>query len=98
MATIFSLALVAGQGWLVEYLDINNVFLSGSLKEEVHIRPLEGYQIAPNKICKLNNSLYGLKQTSGGWNCELTSHSQSIGVTEYLKIISYSKNELVHPS
>ena len=47
-------------------LDVKTAFLNGELDEEIYIQQTEGY-IAEGKedlVCRLNKSLYGLKQAS----------------------------------
>jgi hypothetical protein len=62
------LALSAINNWNLHQLDVNNAFLHG----ELHI--LDGVSCAkPNQVCKLQKSLYGLKQASRKWNERLTS-------------------------
>lgn len=68
------LIVAASKGWPVEQMDINNAFLHGHLKEEIYIKPPDGYTVPFNKVCRLKKSLYGLKQASREWNSELTSH------------------------
>jgi len=58
------IALATTKGWPIHQLDINNA-------EEVYIIHPEGYEKAKGKVCKLNKSLYGLKQASCQWNKNL---------------------------
>ncbi|KAL0373128.1 UNVERIFIED_CONTAM: Retrovirus-related Pol polyprotein from transposon RE1 [Sesamum calycinum] len=64
-------------------MDVNNAFLHGHLEEDVYMTPPEGYSDAVSGlVCKLNRSLYGLKQASRQWNMELTSQLQRFGFVQ----------------
>ena len=61
-------------------LDVNNAFLHGYVEEEIYMKPPEGYNKAlRGKVCKLNKSLFGLKQASRQWNQELSRFLVSLG-------------------
>ncbi|KAL0440063.1 UNVERIFIED_CONTAM: hypothetical protein Slati_2489300 [Sesamum latifolium] len=73
------IAVTASLGWAVHQLDINNAFLHDYLNEDIYIVPPEEYNVPPGKVCKLNISLYGLKQASQQRNEEFTSKLAAFG-------------------
>ncbi|GKB02325.1 putative RNA-directed DNA polymerase, partial [Tanacetum coccineum] len=73
------ITLAIAKQFPLHQLDINNAFLHGYIDEEIYMVPPEGYTKAlKGQVCKLNKSLYGLKQASRQWNHELTKFLISI--------------------
>lgn len=64
------LDVLSAKNWNLTQLDIPNAFLNGDLKEEIYMKlppgytPKNGETLPPNSVCKLQKSLYELKQAS----------------------------------
>ena len=63
------LALVAQFDMEIVQMDVKTAFLHGDLEEEIYITQPDGFKVAgkENWVCKLNKSLYGLKQSPRQW-------------------------------
>jgi hypothetical protein len=64
------LAIAAYFDYKISQMDIKTTFLNGNIKEELYMVQLEGFfdPKDANKVCKLQRSIYGLKQASRSWN------------------------------
>lgn len=65
-------------------MDVVIAFLNGILEETIYLQQPDGYvqQGKEHLVCKLNKSLYGLKQSPRCWNKVLTEFMKSIGFTQ----------------
>ena len=66
------LSLVAAEDLEMCALDIKTAFLYGDLDEVVYLKQPVGYEIGGRKaVCRLQQSLYGLKQSPRQWHVKL---------------------------
>jgi hypothetical protein len=51
-------------------MDVKIIFLNENLHKDVYMTQLEGFESKKftNKVCKLQKSIYRLKQASRSWN------------------------------
>ena len=62
-------------------MDVKTAFLNGNLTEDVYMMQAEGFVDPKNasKVCKLQKSIYGLKQASRSWNIRFNEVVSSFG-------------------
>ena len=65
-------------------LDVKNAFLHDTLSETVYYTQPAGFvdSSRPNMVCRLNKSLYGLKQTPRVWYSRFATFLLTLGFTE----------------
>ena len=79
------LAYAVQNGLLIHQMDVVTAFLNGNLEEEIYMEQPDGY-IQPGKenlVCKLQKSLYGLKQSPRCWNTAFQ---------EYMEVIQFKQS------
>ena len=72
--------MCAVEDYEADAVDISNAFLNGDLTQDVYMHQPEGFEQGDrNMVCKLNRSLYGLKQASRVWYQKLDAALQEMG-------------------
>ena len=75
------LAIAAYFDYEIWQMDVKTAFLNGNLTEDVYMIQPEGFVDPANadKVCKLQKSIYGLKQASRSWNIRFDEVVKSFG-------------------
>ena len=76
-------------------MDVKIAFLNENLKKEVYMTQSEGFISSgrANQVCKLNRSIYGLKQASRSWNIHFDEIVKSFGFIKNMdESCVYKKN------
>ncbi|GJY95278.1 retrotransposon protein, putative, ty1-copia subclass [Tanacetum coccineum] len=79
------LAIAAFYDYEIWQMDFKTAFLNGHLSEDLYMVQPEGFVDPkyPNKVCKLQCSIYELKQASRSWNKRFDVEIKKIGFTQY---------------
>ncbi|KAK9044682.1 hypothetical protein V6N11_058576 [Hibiscus sabdariffa] len=75
------LAIAAFHDYEIWQMDVKTAFLNGKLEEDVYMTQPEGFVTPENagKVCKLQRSIYGLKQASRSWNLRFNEAIKEFG-------------------
>jgi hypothetical protein len=67
------LAFVVSKGFKLYQIDVKSAFLNDCIQEEVFVRQPQGFEEPkyPNRVYKLSNALYMLKQAPQAWYARL---------------------------
>ncbi|TYK25905.1 Cysteine-rich RLK (receptor-like protein kinase) 8 [Cucumis melo var. makuwa] len=77
------LSVAVNKDWPLYQLDVKNAFSNGDLVEEVYMSPLLGFEAQfSQQVCKLQKSLYGLKQSPRAWFDRFTTFVKSQGYSQ----------------
>ena len=79
------LAMCATFDLHLEQLDVKTAFPHGELEKEIYILQLEGFaeKGKENLVCRLNKSLYGVKQAPMCWYKRYDSFIMSLGYNRF---------------
>ena len=77
-------AMSVKQGLKIHQMDVTTALLNGDLEEEVYLKQPEEFAVKGKEhlVCKLNKSLYGLKQSPRCWNYKLDEHLKTMGLVQ----------------
>jgi len=78
------ITIATTRNWFLHQLDVQNAFLHDNLHEEVYMDlPPELYRQGEIGVCRLNKSLYGLKQASRNWFSTFSYVIQKAGYQQF---------------
>ncbi|KAM1525528.1 hypothetical protein ACFX10_009984 [Malus domestica] len=78
------LAIAAYHDYEIWQMDVKTAFLNGYLEEELYMTQPEGFMSKSEKpkVCKLQRSIYGLKQASRSWNIRFDTEIKTFGFAQ----------------
>ena len=84
------IAIAAYHDYEIWQMDVKTAFLNENLLEDVYMTQPEGFVQPKNsgKVCKLQRSIYGLKQASRSWNLRFDELVKGFG---FVKIVFIRK-------
>jgi hypothetical protein len=85
------LSVAVSRSWLIHQLDVKNAFLHGHLHETVYCQQPPGFvdPAAPDHVCLLQKSLYGIKQAPRAWHQCFSGFVQQTGFTASISDTSF---------
>ncbi|GJW40335.1 retrotransposon protein, putative, ty1-copia subclass [Tanacetum coccineum] len=80
------ISIVAFYDYEIWQMDVKTAFLNGYLGEDIYVVQPEGFLDPnhPRKVCKLQRSIYGIKQASRSWNKRFDEEIKRFGFDQNL--------------
>ncbi|NDA63213.1 MAG: hypothetical protein EBX50_14410 [Chitinophagia bacterium] len=77
------LSFAAAKDWECHHMDVKTAFLNGELEEEIYMEQPEGFvkDGEEHLVCRLQKTIYGLKQSPRAWNKKLHGELCKLGFT-----------------
>ena len=75
------LSIAAVLDYEIWQMDVKTAFLNGHLEENIYMQQPDGFiqKGQEHMVCKLQRSIYGLKQASRSWNIRFDQAIKSLG-------------------
>ena len=91
------LAVAASLNYEIWQMDVKTAFLNGSLEEDIYMQQPEGFiaRGQEHMACKLQRSIYGLKQASKTWNIRFDQAITLYGLRKVLMNLVFTKGSKV---
>lgn len=92
------MAIAAQNRMKIHQMDVVTAFLQGDIEEDIFMEQPPGYNDNSGRVCKLNKSIYGLKQAGRNWNKKLDATLKNYGLKSSMhdQCIYFSpKNDLI---
>jgi hypothetical protein len=74
-------------------MDVKTTFLNGNIEEELYMVHPKGF-VDPkdaNKVCKLQRSIYGLKQASRSWNLHFDKVIEGLDLSKLMEKLVFTR-------
>lgn len=78
----YLIALAAKMNLHIRQIDVVTAFLHGDLKEEIYMLQPKAFNDGTHRVCRLNKSIYGLKQASRMWYEKMTDFLTKNGLKQ----------------
>jgi len=66
----------------IHQMDVVTAFFVNKLGEEIYMEQPDGFVFGDDMVCKLQKSIYGLKQSPRLWNKRLDEHLRKLGLDQ----------------
>ena len=73
------LAIAASNHWEIQHMDVKSEFIHHEINEEIYVNHCKGFIYYHSLVCKLNKSLYGLKESPRAWYAKMDNFLLSLG-------------------